>query len=100
MISFHAQQESPRLGGVALAFVGAIVPEKPAFQTAAFSRAGQIYQREMLEGLRRAGLPASVIISIIPIPSYSRSDRLWIGACREEIIEGAAVRLLPFLNVS
>ena len=100
MISFRTQQESPRLGGVALAFVGAIVPEKPAFQTAAFSRAGQIYQREMLEGLRRAGLPASEIVSIIPIPSYSRSDRLWIGACREEIIEGAAVRLLPFLNVS
>jgi glycosyltransferase involved in cell wall biosynthesis len=85
---------------VALLFVGAIVPEKPAFQTAAFSRAGQIYQREMLEGLRRAGLPTSEIVSIIPIPSYPRSDRLWIGACREEIIEDTEVRLLPFLNVS
>jgi glycosyltransferase involved in cell wall biosynthesis len=100
MISLRTQQESPRLCGVALAFVGAIVPENPAFQTAAFSRAGQIYQREMLEGLRRAGLPASEIVSIIPIPSYPRSDRLWIGPCREEIIEDTEVRLLPFLNVS
>jgi len=85
---------------VALLYVGSIVPEKPVFQTAAFSRAGQIYQREMLEGLRRAGLPASEIVSIIPIPSYPGSDRLWIGACREEIIEDTEVRLLPFLNVS
>jgi len=85
---------------VALVFVGAIVPEKPAFQTTAFSRSGQIYQREMLEGLKRAGLPASEIVSIVPIPAYPASDRLWIGACREEIIEGAEVRLLPFLNVS
>jgi glycosyltransferase involved in cell wall biosynthesis len=84
----------------ALVFVGAIVPEKPAFHTAAFSRSGQIYQREMLEGLRRAGLPVSEIISIIPMPSYPKSDRLWVGACREESIGGAEVRLLPFLNVS
>ncbi len=85
---------------VALAFVGAVVPEKAAFHTAAFSRGGQIYQQEMLEGLARAGLPASEIISIIPIPSYPKSDRLWVSACREEIVEGAEVRLLPFLNVS
>lgn len=85
---------------VALVFVGAIVPEKPAFQTLAFSRSGQIYQREMLEGLKRAGIHTSEIISIIPMPSYPKSDRLWVGACREEIIEGAAVRLLPFLNLS
>jgi glycosyltransferase involved in cell wall biosynthesis len=85
---------------VALVFVGAIVPEKLAFHTAAFSRSGQIYQREMLEGLRRAGLRASEIVSIIPIPSYPRADRLWIGACQEEIIEDTEVRLLPFLNVS
>jgi glycosyltransferase involved in cell wall biosynthesis len=85
---------------VALAFVGAIVPEKAAFHTAAFSRGGQIYQQEMLEGLKRAGLPASEIVSILPIPSYPKSDRLWVGACREEIVKGAEVRLLPFLNIS
>jgi glycosyltransferase involved in cell wall biosynthesis len=85
---------------VALIFVGAIVPEKPAFHTAAFSRSGQMYQREMLEGLGRAGLPASEIVSILPIPAYPKSDRLWVSACREEIIEGADVRLLPFLNLS
>src|SRR5580765_4451451 len=85
---------------VALAFVGAIVPEKPAFQTAAFSRSGQIYQREMLEGLRRARLPVSQIVSIVPVPSCPRSDRLWVSACREKIMEGVEVRLLPFLNVS
>lgn len=85
---------------VALVFVGAIVPEKPAYQTTAFSRSGQIYQREMLEGLRRAGVPTSEIVSIVPMPAYPKSDRLWVGACREEIIEGAAVRLLPFLNIS
>ncbi len=85
---------------VALVFVGAIVPEKPAFHTAAFSRSGQTYQREMLEGLRRAGLPASEIISIVPIPAYPKSNRLWIGACREEIIEGSEVRLVDFFNVS
>ena len=85
---------------VALVFVGAIVPERPEFHTAAFSRSGQIYQREMLEGLGRAGLPASEIVSIIPIPAYPKSDRLWVGARREEIIEDTEVRLLPFLNVS
>jgi glycosyltransferase involved in cell wall biosynthesis len=85
---------------VALVFVGAIVPEKPEFHTTAFSRSGQMYQQEMLEGLGRAGLPTSEIISIVPIPAYPKSNRLWIGGCREEIIESAKVRLLPFLNLS
>jgi glycosyltransferase involved in cell wall biosynthesis len=85
---------------VALVFVGAIVPERPAFLTTAFSRAGQIYQRELLQGLLRAGIQVSEIVSIMPTPSYAKSDRLWVSGSKEEIIKGVETKLVPFLNVT
>ena len=98
-IAPSVRSANSRREDVTLVFVGAVVPEKSAYHTAAFSRSGQNYQRELLDGLRRAGLPASEIISVVPVPSYPKSKRLWISGGREEIIEGTEVRLLGFLNL-
>jgi len=85
---------------VALAFVGSVVPDEPAFHNAAFSRAGQMFQQGLLLGLKHAGLPPSLVLSIFPIPSFPRARRLWVSRGQACLPEGIAVKLLPFLNLT
>jgi glycosyltransferase involved in cell wall biosynthesis len=96
--------ETPRKvqDSVALAFVGCIAPDEPQFHTPAFSRAGQMYQHEVLLGLKRAGLPASAIISVMPIPSrrHAKTGRLWIGGRSADLAEGLSIKFVPFINVT
>jgi glycosyltransferase involved in cell wall biosynthesis len=88
--------------GVALAFVGAIVPDEPQFHTTAFSRAGQMYQQEVLVGLKRAGLPASAIISVMPVPSrrHAKTGRIWVSGSSGPLAEGLSIKLVPFINIT
>lgn len=88
--------------GIALAFVGAIVPDEPRFHTSAFSRAGQMYQQELLVGLRSAGLPASAIISVMPVASrrHGERGRRWFGGGAATLGEGLPIKLVPFINVT
>jgi glycosyltransferase involved in cell wall biosynthesis len=88
--------------GIALAFVGAIVPDEPRFRTSAFSQAGQMYQQELLVGLRRAGLPASAIISVMPIASrrHGEMGRRWFGGGNATLWEGMRIKFVPFINVT
>jgi len=85
---------------VALAFVGSVVSDEPAFHNIAFSRAGQMSQQGLLLGLKRAGLPPSLILSMRPIPSFPHARRLWVGKRQTYLPEGIAVSLFPFLNVT
>lgn len=87
---------------IAFAFVGAIVPDEPTFHTPAFARAGQMYQEELLLGLKRAGLPASAIISVMPVPSrrHRKASRIWVGGGRAYFAEGLSITLLPFINIT
>ncbi len=89
-------------GVIALAFVGTVVPDEPRFHTAAFSRGGQIYQQQLLLGLRRAGLPASAIISVRPIPSsrHENAPPLWLGGDSAPLADGLSIKFLPFLNIT
>lgn len=83
----------------ALAFVGIMVPDEPPFHGPAFSRAAQMFQRELVLALGRAGLAPDTIFSIEPIPSFPRSRR-WFG--RAGVLttaEGLRLRFVPFLNV-
>jgi len=88
--------------GIALAFVGAIVPDEPRFRTSAFSQAGQMYQQELLVGLQRAGLPASAIISVIPVASrrHGEMGRRWFGGGDTTLWEGMLIKFVPFINVT
>jgi len=85
---------------IALAYVGSIVPDSPEFHNAAFSRAGQMYQQELLVGLKRAGLQASAIISAVPIPAFPKFPRIWVRWRKTYLPEGLRVTLLPFINVT
>jgi glycosyltransferase involved in cell wall biosynthesis len=89
-------------GGIALAFVGAVVPDEPRFRTSAFSQAGQMYQQELLVGLQRAGLPASAIISVMPIASrrHGEMGRRWFGGGDATRWEGMSIKFVPFINVT
>ena len=55
----HRQRSPVSSGEVALAYIGSIVPDEPRFHNAAFNPSGQMYQRELLLGLKGAGMPAS-----------------------------------------
>ncbi|MGA2812904.1 MAG: glycosyltransferase [Candidatus Acidiferrum sp.] len=87
---------------IALAFVGTVVPDESRFHSSAFSPAGQMYQRELLFGLKKAGLPASTVISAMPLSSrrHPSAGRLWVGAHRASLKDGLPIRFVPFINAT
>jgi glycosyltransferase involved in cell wall biosynthesis len=87
---------------IALAFVGAVVPDEARYHTPAFSRAGQMYQEEILKGLKKAGLPSSLIISVLPVGSrrHSKTASLCVGADRARLGDGSLIRFVPFINIT
>jgi glycosyltransferase involved in cell wall biosynthesis len=84
---------------IALAYVGAVVPDEPQFHTAAFNPSGQMYQQELLLGLKRAGMPASLILSVLPIPAYPNGARIWTRGGEAYLPEGLRVTFIPFINI-
>jgi len=84
---------------IAMAFIGAIVPDEPRFHGPAFNRAGQMFQQELVLSLSRVGLKPSVIYSIEPMPAFPRSRRWFPVTGRVQLANGLEVHLLPFLNV-
>jgi glycosyltransferase involved in cell wall biosynthesis len=85
---------------VALAYVGCFVPDQTRFHNAAFSKAGQIYQEELLSGLRSVGLPPSLILSVMPLPSFPKVWRVWVRGDEAQLPDGPPIKLLPFLNIT
>ncbi len=83
---------------IALAFIGPLIPDEPRFHGPAFSRAGQMFQKDLIRGLTHAGLAPSVIYGIEPTAAFPRSRKLFAGYHRVEVDE-LRVRLLPYLNV-
>ena len=85
---------------IALAFVGTVVPDMPAYRSAAFNRAGNMFQMQLVRGLARSGLFDIEVFSARPVPSYPKNQTLWFPPGRERLDQGVPVRLLPFLNVT
>ncbi len=85
---------------VKLIYIGSVLPDKPEFQTKAFSRAGSMFQEHFLTGLKNAGLVPSEIISIRQIQSFPRSRTLCVRKEYTELKNKTKVTLLPFLNVT
>lgn len=83
----------------AVAIVGTVVPDRPAFHGPAFNRAGQMFQDGLIGGVEAAGLAPLDVFSIEPIASFPRSKRLVGHSGVHELANGRRVRLLPFLNV-
>ena len=86
--------------GIAVAFVGTVVPDRPEYRSAAFNPAGNTFQAQLVRGLARAGFPDIEVFSARPVPSYPRSARLLFPPRRDSLDGTIAVRLLPFLNLT
>jgi hypothetical protein len=86
-------------GAPALAFVGILIPDEAQYRGPAFNRAGQMFQKGLVDGLAVAGLPPDIVFSIEPVASFPRTRRLWIAGGRFAVGAGVPVRLLPFVNV-
>lgn len=82
-----------------IAFVGCVVPDEAEYHTCAFSRAGNMFQLNLIHGLEQIGYPISAVISPIAIPVYPSGKRLFISSCRYRLSQHMQVRTLAFLNV-
>jgi glycosyltransferase involved in cell wall biosynthesis len=85
---------------IALAFVGAVVPDEPRYHTPSFSRSGNNFQVQLIQGLARRGTFDIEVFSARQIPSYPRSATVWMPADREYLDGTILVRLLPFPNLT
>lgn len=85
---------------IALAFVGQVVANGETFEDPAFSRAGQMFQENLIVALKHAGIAPSVIISAYPVRAFPRSHSLCFFGKKETIAEGIPVWQVPFMNVT
>ena len=96
----HRQPSPVSSREVALAYIGCIVPDEPRFHNAAFNPSGQMYQRELLLGLKGAGMPASLILSVTPTPAYPKVERMWIRGGEVYLPDSLRVTLVSFVNIT
>jgi glycosyltransferase involved in cell wall biosynthesis len=82
----------------AMVFVGTIIPDEPRFHGPAFNRAAQMFQENLVDGLRQAGFPTEIVISLEPMPAFPRGRRLFVRGGTFASRTGQSVRLLPFVN--
>ena len=85
---------------VKLLYIGSVLPDRPEFHTNTFSRAGSMFQENLLTGLKTAGLLPSEIISIRQIQSFPRGGIFSVGKEYTELNNKMQVTLLPFLNIT
>src|SRR5258707_432530 len=95
----HSQPTSDLAAGVTLVYVGSIVPDQPSYTNGpAFNRAGNMFQENLLLAIQKAGLPASLILSQQPVPTFPKSCTVWVNAGSVVMETGLTIQLLPFLN--
>jgi glycosyltransferase involved in cell wall biosynthesis len=79
--------------------VSLLTPDTPEYQNIALRNNGRTYMREILLGFIRAGLSSVTAISARPVPSFPRSRTVWVRR-RHCDIDGVALEMVPFLNVT
>jgi glycosyltransferase involved in cell wall biosynthesis len=85
---------------VELAYIGSVVPDEPKFHNEAFSRAGNMFQTNLLAGLKADGMEPSVVLTCRPVPAYPRSRIAVARASRAALSCGTPITLLPILNIT
>jgi len=93
-------RSAPKAAAIAVAFVGAVVPDSSQYRSAAFNRAGNSFQTKLIQGLARSGLPDVEVFSVRPVPSYPKSPVIWFAGGRDRLDDRIILRLLPFLNLT
>ncbi|NLW13526.1 MAG: glycosyltransferase family 4 protein [Trueperella sp.] len=81
-----------------IAYVGTVVPPEAEDSSIAISRAGNLFQRNMLRSLKAVGAAPSVVLSQFPVPKFPRSRRIYVSG-KSLSTDGISLRMLPFLNV-
>jgi glycosyltransferase involved in cell wall biosynthesis len=85
---------------IKLLFVGSVLPDNKKYYTKAFSKAGSMFQENLLDSLKSCGLNPSKIISFQHIQSFPSSDKIFIKKNYVYIKNKMRVTLLPFLNIT
>lgn len=85
---------------IELVYVGCVVPDTSEYRNEAFSRAGNMFQENLLAGLRVAGTTPSLVLSVRPMPAFPRCATLVARSCGTMLSCGIPVTLVPFVNIA
>lgn len=85
---------------IEFAYVGSVVPDTSEYRNAAFSRAGNMFQENLLAGLRDAGTIPSLVLGVRPMPAFPQSATLIARSSRAVLPCGIPVSLVPFVNIT
>jgi glycosyltransferase involved in cell wall biosynthesis len=80
--------------------VGSLVPDRPPYNAPPFSRSGNLFQTEVVQGLTRLGLEPSLVLSFATLPSFPKHPRWWVAGqqLREDGLP--QLHLQSFINVT
>jgi glycosyltransferase involved in cell wall biosynthesis len=84
---------------IKLAFIGSVVKDEPRYHSIAFSRAGNLFQTNLLSSLRRSCIPVSTVISSIPIQAWPSGQRLLVKRTKYLLKDDIAVSAPGFVNI-
>jgi len=85
---------------IELAFVGSVMPDSPEFVSPVFSRAGVMYQHNLLAGLAASDLVPSLVLSYRQLAAFPRGRPLFVRGEAAALLPSVRVRLLPFINAT
>jgi glycosyltransferase involved in cell wall biosynthesis len=86
--------------GIALLFVGNVVPDSPEYENPGFSRAGNLVQLGMLRGLSKTRMRSLSVVSAPPMPSRRNGGPFYRGGGTVDLGPQLRARLFPTLNLS
>jgi glycosyltransferase involved in cell wall biosynthesis len=84
---------------IALAFVGWVVPDAEEYHSVAFSRAGNMFQMNLLTSIEAAGIPVSTVITSMPSPSWPSGHPMLVKSAKYRLENGISVGSVSFVNL-
>src|ERR1017187_2382943 len=84
---------------IALAFVGWVVPDAEEYHSVAFSRAGNMFQMNLLTSIEAAGIPVSTVITSMPSPSWPSGHPMLVKSANYRLENGISVGSVSFVNL-
>lgn len=81
-----------------LAFIGSIVPDEAQQDNIAFSRAGNMCQLAIINGMKKAGLMPDEVYSLRPVASFPRTRQLLFRKSYAIVEKAIQLRFIPFIN--
>lgn len=82
-------------------YIGSVLPDRTEFDSKAFSRAGSLWQENLLKEMKSCeGIQLDAVVSYRQVETSPRSERLWVKSEVATLNSGIQVKLLPFLNLT